>query len=77
MLEDVLSQAGKAAWIDLLRPRGGAEEILRDVLALSPMTVEDCLSPLRMPKIDAFPDGAGAFVAAWGMTGSRACGLSR
>lgn len=64
-LEDALSEAGTAVWIDLLRPRGRAEEILRDVLDLSPLTVEDCLSPLRMPKIDAFPDGSGAFVAAF------------
>lgn len=64
-LADALSGAGAVVWIDLLRPRGRSEEILRDVLALSPLTVEDCLSPLRMPKIDAFPDGSGAFVAAF------------
>lgn len=62
-LESVLGEPGVAVWIDLVRPRAVAEEILRDVLKLSPLTVEDCTAPLRMPKVDVFEGGA--FVAAF------------
>ncbi|WP_273841672.1 magnesium transporter CorA family protein [Rubrobacter calidifluminis] len=48
-------------WIDLLRPHDRSRAILEEVLELAPLTVEDCLSPLRMPKVDFF--GGGAFVA--------------
>lgn len=62
-LRVVLHEPGTAVWIDLLRPGAGSREILEDVLDLNPLTVEDCLSPLRMPKIDVFPESA--FVAAF------------
>lgn len=62
-LQVVLDEPGTTIWIDLMRPGAGSREILENILGLSPLTVEDCLSPLRMPKIDVFPDGA--FVAAF------------
>ncbi|MBX6763945.1 MAG: magnesium transporter CorA family protein [Rubrobacteraceae bacterium] len=54
-------QESEMVWIDLVRPRERARVILGEVLRLNPLTVEDCLSPLRMPKVDLF-DG-GAFIA--------------
>ena len=62
-LQVVLEEPGTTIWIDLLRPGNDSREILEDILGLSSLTIEDCLSPLRMPKIDVFPDGA--FVAAF------------
>ncbi len=62
-LQVVLKEPGTAVWIDLLRPGNGSRDILENTLGLSPLTVEDCLSPLRMPKIDVFSDGA--FVSAF------------
>lgn len=59
----VLDEPGTTVWIDLLRPGHGSREILENILRLNPLTVEDCLSPLRMPKMDVFPDNA--FVAAF------------
>jgi len=45
----------------------GAERVLREEVGLPELTVEDCVSPLRMPKLDALPDDPGglgrAFVA--------------
>lgn len=52
-----------AVWIDLLRPQEESRGILSGELGLGPLVVEDCLAPLRMPKMDAF-DG-GVFVAAF------------
>ena len=51
-------------WVDILRPHEGAEALLRDTLRLGPLTVEDCSQPLRMPKMNALPEG-GAFIAAF------------
>ena len=62
-LRVVLDEPGTTVWIDLLRPGNGSREILEEILRLNPLTVEDCLSPLRMPKIDVFSDNA--FVAAF------------
>ncbi|HET7481004.1 MAG TPA: magnesium transporter CorA family protein [Rubrobacteraceae bacterium] len=68
------AMAGAAVWIDLVRPRERAERILRDALKLPPLTVEDCLGPLRMPKMDVFTvDGArGGFVAGFAARFERA-----
>jgi magnesium transporter len=57
-------------WIDVLYPREGAAALLRDSLELGALTVEDCMEPLRMPKMDVLSgDGSGgaqgAFVAAF------------
>lgn len=68
-LEVVLEEPGTAVWIDLLRPGHGSREILENVLRLNPLTVEDCLGPLRMPKMDVFPENA--FVAAFAARLSR------
>lgn len=68
-LEATLAEPGVAVWIDLVRPRARAEEILRDVLKLSSLTVEDCMAPLRMPKVDVFESGA--FVAAFAVRVER------
>ncbi|MGB3682715.1 MAG: magnesium transporter CorA family protein [Rubrobacteraceae bacterium] len=62
-LEVVLDEPGTTLWIDLMRPGHSSRKILEDVLQLNPLTVEDCLSPLRMPKMDVFPENA--FVAAF------------
>ena len=57
-------------WVDVLYPREGAAALLRDSLELGALTVEDCMEPLRMPKMDVLhgdtSGGAGgAFVAAF------------
>lgn len=62
-LRVVLDEPGATLWIDLLRPGNGSRDILENMLRLNPLTVEDCLSPLRMPKMDVFPENA--FVAAF------------
>lgn len=51
-------------WIDILYPQAEAGAMLRDSIGLEPLTVEDCLAPLRMPKVDVLADG-GVFVAAF------------
>jgi magnesium transporter len=53
-------------WIDILHPQGEAASVLRDGLGMVPFMVDDCLTPLRMPKVDILRDGA-AFVAAFGV----------
>lgn len=58
-----LSDTRCAVWIDLLRPRETARGILANELGLGPLVIEDCLAPLRMPKMDAFEGGV--FVAAF------------
>lgn len=58
-----LADGACAVWIDLLRPREAARGILSEELGLGPLVVEDCLAPLRMPKMDAFEGGI--FVAAF------------
>ena len=63
-LDELLGDPEVALWIDLVRPRTGAKALLQDSLQLNELTLEDCMSPLRMPKIDVFPDG-GAFLAAF------------
>lgn len=62
-LDAALADGGCGVWIDLLRPREESRGLLSGGLGLGPLVIEDCLSPLRMPKMDAF-DG-GAFVAAF------------
>ncbi len=62
-LQVVLEEPGTTVWIDILRPGSESREIMEEILGLNPLTVEDCLSPLRMPKIDVFPESA--FVAAF------------
>ena len=51
-------------WIDVLYPQTEAGAMLRDCIGLEPLTLEDCLAPLRMPKVDVLADG-GVFVAAF------------
>lgn len=58
-----LADESCAVWIDLLRPREAARDLLSEELGLSPLVVEDCLAPLRMPKMDAFEGGV--FIAAF------------
>ena len=67
-LGGAIRDEGLAVWVDLLRPQERSAALLRDTLGLDPLTVEDCLKPLRMPKADAAPsegDGAVSFVAAF------------
>lgn len=61
-LTDALAEPGSTLWVDLLRPSEDSKELL-ETLGLNPLTIEDCLSPLRMPKIDLLPGGT--FVAAF------------
>ena len=51
-------------WVDIVLPDPGAASLLGGALDLDPLTVEDCLLPLRMPKFDPLSD-QGAFVAAF------------
>ncbi|CAN5720110.1 hypothetical protein BH20ACT11_BH20ACT11_11700 [soil metagenome] len=67
-----LDKGGCGVWIDLLRPRDGARSILTGNLGLGTLVVEDCLSPLRMPKMDTF-EGC-AFVAAFAARLEREAG---
>lgn len=62
-LGQALAEPEAVVWVDLLRPRAVSREILAEDLGLGPLVVEDCLSPLRMPKMDAFEGGA--FVSAF------------
>ena len=59
-----LGEPGAVVWVDLVRPRKRSEALLRDVICLGPLTVEDCLEPLRMPKMDLL-DGGRVFVSAF------------
>ena len=55
---------GATVWVNILLPDPAAASLLGSSLNLGPLTVEDCLIPLRMPKFDPLPDG-GVFVAAF------------
>jgi magnesium transporter len=57
---------GELLWIDILHPTPIARRVLGDLLDLDPLTIENSLLPLRMPKLDPLPDG-GTFVAAFGV----------
>jgi magnesium transporter len=75
MQKELGSFLGDPGWtlsIDILRPRTGARTLLQKTLELAPLTVEDCMEPLRMPKMDMFQEGEngktqGAFVAAFAL----------
>ena len=53
---------GATIWVDVSRPDLAAAALLGDVFHLGPLTVEECLIPLRMPKFDPLPGGS-VFVA--------------
>lgn len=55
---------GEVVWIDLADPESTVAPLLSDRLQIGSLTVEDCLLPLRMPKLDHLPEG-GAFVGAF------------
>jgi Mg2+ and Co2+ transporter CorA len=57
---------GDVVWADVLYPDPSAALLLSERLHLSPLTVEDCLLPVRMPKLDSLPDGD-TFVAVFGV----------
>lgn len=63
-LGDAIRNPELVAWVDIVHPQEGAARLLRDPLGLGPLTVEDCLTPQRMPKIDILPDG-GVFLVAF------------
>ena len=72
-LEGAVQDPELLVWVDVLRPREGAAVLLRDSLKLGPLTVEDCMEPLRMPKMDILPgekpgEVGGAFAAAFAAT---------
>src|SRR5262245_14091744 len=47
--------ADKASvWIDFVQPTPDEVRLLAELLALDPLTVEDCVSDLHHPKIDDF-----------------------
>jgi magnesium transporter len=56
--------SGRFVWIDIVQPEPAAAALLGGSLDLNPLTIEDCLLPLRMPKFDPLP-ATGAFVAAF------------
>jgi magnesium transporter len=62
-LERVLED-GELVWLDIVHPGDAAIPLLSERLDLGPLTVEDCLLPLRMPKVDPL-NGGSAFVAAF------------
>jgi magnesium transporter len=56
-LPAALGDATATVWVDLgPGDPAEAERVLRDVLRLHPLVVEDCLSPLEQPKIDDYGD---------------------
>jgi magnesium transporter len=54
---------GDLVWIDVCHPESDQPNILGTRLNLGPLTVEDMLLPVRMPKLDPLPSGA--FIAAF------------
>jgi magnesium transporter len=70
-LASLMGESGWALSIDILRPRIEARTLLQKTLELGPLTVEDCMEPLRMPKMDTFPGEngktQGAFIAAFAL----------
>jgi len=53
----LLQDPGATVWIDIgPGDPAEAERVLRDVLGLHPLAVEDCLSPKEHPKIDDYGD---------------------
>ena len=57
---------GELVWVDVDDPGSAVAALLLDRLNLGRLTVEDCLLPVRMPKLDPLPDG-GAFVAVFAL----------
>ena len=54
-IRDALA-ANKRIWIDLERHSPEADEILKDVLKIHPLTIEDIWGPRSQPKIDDFDE---------------------
>jgi magnesium transporter len=59
-----LRDADITCWVDVVRPGQGTSAMLRDAFGLSLLTIEDCTTPLLMPKLDELEDG-NVFVAAF------------
>jgi magnesium transporter len=56
-LPDALADPAAAVWVDVgPGPQAEAERLLRDVLKVPPLVVEDCLSPTEHPKVDDYGD---------------------
>ncbi|MBI5480302.1 MAG: magnesium/cobalt transporter CorA [Deltaproteobacteria bacterium] len=52
-----LADPAAVVWVDLgPGDPAEAERVMRDVLKLHPLVVEDCLSPMEQPKIDDYGD---------------------
>ena len=52
-----LADPAAHVWVDIgPGPQAEAEQLLRDVLKVPPLVVEDCLSPTEHPKIDDYGD---------------------
>ncbi|MBV9454459.1 MAG: magnesium transporter CorA family protein [Rubrobacter sp.] len=69
-LGSLLGEPGCTFWVDILRPRAEAKALLQETLKLGPLTVEDCIAPLRMPKIDILRENEKApncFMAAFAL----------
>ena len=49
-------QAKKRLWIDLERQSPDADTVLKDIVKLHPLTIEDVWGPRGQPKIDDFDD---------------------
>jgi magnesium transporter len=64
-LSEHLNDGHPLIWIDVHDPREDASAVFRECLEVSPLTLEDLLQPLRMPKVDRLDDGA-IFIAAFG-----------
>jgi magnesium transporter len=54
-------------WIDIVNPESSTIPLLHEQFQLEALTVEDCLLPLRMPKLDLLGEGV-VFVAAFAIT---------
>jgi magnesium transporter len=65
-LAENLEGGRQLVWVDILHPQQEAAILLGDCLGAGPLTLESCMTPLRMPRVDVFSDG-GAFVAAFGV----------
>jgi magnesium transporter len=75
-LPAALGEAAAHVWIDIgPGDVAEAERVLRDVLKLHPLAVEDCLSPMEHPKVDDYGDSL--FVVTHGVRADRGDALFR
>jgi magnesium transporter len=56
-LADLLASPEGIVWVDVPTWDEQAEHVLRDVVGLHPIALQDCARRNRLPKVHAYPDG--------------------